>query len=122
MACERARVAIDDEAPPTPTIKVRLAASDHRSPSMPCTGQSNCFSFDMITTHCPHPLQSSLKKSVTVQCTPTEVFHYADSRAQCDASHLSRSNAILQAAKKDLLGIIQLQVASPLGKSCHCHQ
>lgn len=113
MAYERARVAIDDEAPPTPTLKVSLTASDHRSPSMPCTGQPNCFSFNLITYPHPHPLQSSLKKSVTVQCTPTEVFHYADSRGQCDASNLNRSNSILQAAKKDLLGIIQLQVAPP---------
>ncbi|XP_075885209.1 patatin-like phospholipase domain-containing protein 7 [Nelusetta ayraudi] len=76
MACERARVAIDDEAPPTPPTP---------------------------------PLKSSLKKSVTVQCAPSEVFHYTDSRGQCDSSHFSRSNSILQAAKKDLLGIIQLQ-------------
>lgn len=56
---------------------------------------------------------------MTVQCAPSEVFHYADSRGQCDSNHLSRSSFILQAAKKDLLGIIQLQVAPPPGKSRH---
>lgn len=48
-----------------------------------------------------------------MQCAPSEVFHYADNRGQCDSSHLSRSSSVLQAAKKDLLGIIQLQVAPP---------
>lgn len=42
--------------------------------------------------------------------TPSEVFHYTDSGGQSDAIHLSKSNTIFQAAKKDLLGIIQLQV------------
>uniref|UniRef100_A0AAQ5Z7K5 lysophospholipase n=1 Tax=Amphiprion ocellaris TaxID=80972 RepID=A0AAQ5Z7K5_AMPOC len=69
MACERARVTID-EAPPSP---------------------------------------SSLKKSVTMQHTPSEVFHYTDSGGHSDAIYLSKSSTILQAAKKDLLGIIQLQ-------------
>lgn len=42
--------------------------------------------------------------------TPSEVFHYTDSGGHGDAIHLSKSSTILQAAKKDLLGIIQLQV------------
>uniref|UniRef100_A0A8C7XBS8 Patatin-like phospholipase domain-containing protein 7 n=1 Tax=Oryzias sinensis TaxID=183150 RepID=A0A8C7XBS8_9TELE len=50
-----------------------------------------------------------LKKNVTMQHTPSEVFHYTDSGGQSDAIHLSKSNTILQAAKKDLQGIIQLQ-------------
>lgn len=45
-----------------------------------------------------------------MQHTPSEVFHYTDSGGQSDAIHLSKSNTILQAAKKDLQGIIQLQV------------
>lgn len=45
-----------------------------------------------------------------MQHAPSEVFHYADSRGHSDAILLSRSCSILQAAKKDLLGIIQLQV------------
>uniref|UniRef100_A0AAQ5YKD3 lysophospholipase n=1 Tax=Amphiprion ocellaris TaxID=80972 RepID=A0AAQ5YKD3_AMPOC len=52
---------------------------------------------------------SSLKKSVTMQHTPSEVFHYTDSGGHSDAIYLSKSSTILQAAKKDLLGIIQLQ-------------
>lgn len=45
-----------------------------------------------------------------MQHTPSEVFHYTDSRGQSDAIQLSKSTSILQAAKRDLLGIIQLQV------------
>ncbi|KAM9307343.1 patatin-like phospholipase domain-containing protein 7 isoform 2-T3 [Pholidichthys leucotaenia] len=52
-------------------------------------------------------LKSSVKKSVTMLPTPSEVFHYSDG-GDCDSAHLS-SSSILQAAKKDLLGIIQLQ-------------
>ncbi|XP_022624375.1 patatin-like phospholipase domain-containing protein 7 isoform X4 [Seriola dumerili] len=73
MACERARVTID-EAPSSPVIQ-----------------------------------KSSLKKSVTMLHTPSEVFHYTDSGGHSDAIHLSKSGTIFQAAKKDLLGIIQLQ-------------
>uniref|UniRef100_A0A669CDA8 lysophospholipase n=1 Tax=Oreochromis niloticus TaxID=8128 RepID=A0A669CDA8_ORENI len=57
---------------------------------------------------------SSLKKSVTMQHTPSEVFHYTDSGGHADATYLGKSSAILQAAKKDLLGIIQLQDPSLL--------
>lgn len=78
MACERARVTIE-EAPSSPI------------------------------TH-----KSSLKKSVTMQHTPSEVFHYTDSGGHADATYLGKSSAILQAAKKDLLGIIQLQDPSLL--------
>lgn len=45
-----------------------------------------------------------------MQHTPSEVFHYMDSGGHSDAVHLSKSSTILQAAKRDLLGIIQLQV------------
>ncbi|XP_030598678.1 patatin-like phospholipase domain-containing protein 7a [Archocentrus centrarchus] len=78
MACDRARVTIE-EAPPSPA------------------------------TH-----KTSLKKSVTVQHTPSEVYHYTDSGGHSDATHLNKSSAIFQAAKKDLLGIIQLQDPSLL--------
>ncbi|KAM9734388.1 patatin-like phospholipase domain-containing protein 7 isoform 1-T3 [Menidia menidia] len=73
MACERARVTIE-EAPSSPV-----------------------------------PYKSSLKKNVTMQQTPSEVFHYTDSGGQSDSVQLSKSNAIFQAAKRDLLGVIQLQ-------------
>uniref|UniRef100_A0A8C5DSE6 lysophospholipase n=1 Tax=Gouania willdenowi TaxID=441366 RepID=A0A8C5DSE6_GOUWI len=73
MACERARVAID-ESPPSPVFH-----------------------------------KSSLKKSVTMQQTPSEVFHYTDSGGHSGIIHLSKSSTILQAAKKDLLGIFQLE-------------
>ncbi|XP_068561962.1 patatin-like phospholipase domain-containing protein 7a isoform X2 [Cebidichthys violaceus] len=86
MACERARVTID-EAPPSPVTP-----------------------------------KSSLKKSVTMQPTPSEVFHYTDSGGHSDAIYLSKSCTILQAAKKDLLGIIQLQDPSLLDGRVTLHQ
>uniref|UniRef100_A0A8C9Y8C9 lysophospholipase n=1 Tax=Sander lucioperca TaxID=283035 RepID=A0A8C9Y8C9_SANLU len=86
MACERARVTIDE------------------APSSPVTPKSN------------------LKKSVTMQHTPTEVFHYTESGGHSDAIHLSKSCTILQAAKKDLLGIIQLQDPSLLEGRVTLHQ
>uniref|UniRef100_A0AAQ4RBX1 lysophospholipase n=1 Tax=Gasterosteus aculeatus aculeatus TaxID=481459 RepID=A0AAQ4RBX1_GASAC len=58
--------------------------------------------------------KSSLKKSVTVQQIPTEVFHCTDSGEHSDSTNCNKSGAILQAAKKDLLGIIQLQNPSLL--------
>uniref|UniRef100_A0A4W6CGQ2 lysophospholipase n=1 Tax=Lates calcarifer TaxID=8187 RepID=A0A4W6CGQ2_LATCA len=67
----------------------------------------------LISAHlfgCIHTHTSSLKKSVTMLHTPSEVFHYTDSGGHSDAIHLSKSSTIFQAAKKDLLGIIQLQV------------
>ncbi|XP_056288493.1 patatin-like phospholipase domain-containing protein 7a isoform X2 [Pseudoliparis swirei] len=66
--------------------------------------------------------KSSLKKSVTMQHTPSEVFHYTDSGGHSDAVHLSKSCTILQAAKKDLLGIIQLQDPSLLEGRVTLHQ
>lgn len=45
-----------------------------------------------------------------MQHTPSEVFHYTDCGGHSDAINLSKSSTILQAAKRDLLGIIQLQV------------
>ncbi|XP_061554413.1 patatin-like phospholipase domain-containing protein 7a isoform X2 [Phycodurus eques] len=86
MACERARVNID-ETPPSPASQ-----------------------------------KSSLKKSVTMQHTPSEVFHYTDSGGQSDAIHLSKSGTVFQAAKKDLLGIIQLQDPSLLEGRVTLHQ
>ncbi|XP_057674856.1 patatin-like phospholipase domain-containing protein 7a isoform X3 [Corythoichthys intestinalis] len=86
MACERARVNID-ETPPSPATQ-----------------------------------KSSLKKSVTMQHTPSEVFHYTDSGGQSDAIHLSKSGTIFQAAKKDLLEIIQLQDPSLLEGRVTLHQ
>uniref|UniRef100_A0A3Q3B3C6 lysophospholipase n=1 Tax=Kryptolebias marmoratus TaxID=37003 RepID=A0A3Q3B3C6_KRYMA len=52
---------------------------------------------------------SILKKSVTMQYTPSAVYHYSD--AGGGSIHHNKVNAIFQAAKKDLLQVIQLQVA-----------
>lgn len=53
--------------------------------------------------------QSILKKSVTMQHTPSAVYHYGD--AGGGSVHHSKVNAIFQAAKKDLLQVIHIQVA-----------
>uniref|UniRef100_A0A671UMR8 lysophospholipase n=1 Tax=Sparus aurata TaxID=8175 RepID=A0A671UMR8_SPAAU len=65
----------------------------------------------LITLFC-HFLspQSILKKSVTMQQTPSAVYHYSDA-AGGNASH-NRVNAIFHAAKKDLLQVIQIQDVS----------
>ncbi|XP_023687276.1 patatin-like phospholipase domain-containing protein 7 isoform X2 [Paramormyrops kingsleyae] len=86
MACERARVTIDDP-PSSPVIQ-----------------------------------KSILKKSVTMQQTPSAVFHYTDSGGRSDEVHPSKVNTIFQAAKKDLLGIIQLKDPSLLEGRVTLHQ
>ncbi|XP_030579602.1 patatin-like phospholipase domain-containing protein 7 isoform X2 [Archocentrus centrarchus] len=53
------------------------------------------------------PVKSILKKSVTVQQTPSAVYHYSD--AGGGSVYHNKVNAIFQAAKKDLLQVIQLQ-------------
>ncbi|XP_072227349.1 patatin-like phospholipase domain-containing protein 7 isoform X2 [Leuresthes tenuis] len=88
-----------------------------RSISMPtdCTGNDLNMAYERARVtieeapSSPVPHKSSLKKNVTMQQTPSEVFHYTDSGGQSDSVHLSKSNAILLAAKRDLLGVIQLQ-------------
>ncbi|XP_077479437.1 patatin-like phospholipase domain-containing protein 7a isoform X2 [Stigmatopora argus] len=92
MACERARVNID-ESPPSPATQ-KLHGN----------------------------MQPILKKSVTMQHMPSEVFHYTDSGGQSDNIHLSKSGTIFQAAKKDLLEIIQLQDPSLLEGRVTLHQ
>uniref|UniRef100_A0A3Q2PB03 lysophospholipase n=1 Tax=Fundulus heteroclitus TaxID=8078 RepID=A0A3Q2PB03_FUNHE len=64
---------------------------------------------------CIHKINwSTLKKNVTMQQTPSEVFHYTDSGGQSEAINVGKSSVVLQAAKKDLLGVIQLQDPSLL--------
>ncbi|XP_061763927.1 patatin-like phospholipase domain-containing protein 7a isoform X3 [Nerophis ophidion] len=69
-----------------------------------------------------HKLQSGQRKSVTLQHAPSEVFHYTDGGGQSDGVHLSKSSTIFQAAKKDLLGLIQLQDPSLLEGRVTLHQ
>ncbi|XP_040053745.2 patatin-like phospholipase domain-containing protein 7a [Gasterosteus aculeatus] len=92
-----------------------------RSTSMPtdCSGNDLNMARErarvaMDEASSPVTPKSSLKKSVTVQQIPTEVFHCTDSREHSDSTNCNKSGAILQAAKKDLLGIIQLQNPSLL--------
>uniref|UniRef100_A0AAR2J3N2 lysophospholipase n=1 Tax=Pygocentrus nattereri TaxID=42514 RepID=A0AAR2J3N2_PYGNA len=65
--------------------------------------------------------KSILKKTVTMQHTPSAVFHYTDSGGRSDV-HPSKVGAIFQAAKKDLLGIIPLQDPSLLEGRVTLHQ
>ncbi|KAM9744627.1 patatin-like phospholipase domain-containing protein 7 [Menidia menidia] len=59
-------------------------------------------------------VKSILKKSVTMQSTPSAVYHYSDDGVGGGSVHHNKVNAIFQAAKKDLLQIIQLQDPSLL--------
>ncbi|XP_061913043.1 patatin-like phospholipase domain-containing protein 7 isoform X2 [Entelurus aequoreus] len=70
----------------------------------------------------PATHKSGQKKSVTLQQAPSEVFHYTDSGGQSDGVHLSKSSTIFQAAKKDLLGLIQLQDPNLLEGRVTLHQ
>ncbi|XP_076835552.1 patatin-like phospholipase domain-containing protein 7a [Brachyhypopomus gauderio] len=71
----------------------------------------------------PSPVlhKSILKKTVTMQHTPSAVIHYTDSGGRSDV-HPNKVGAIFQAAKKDLLGIIQLQDPSLLEGRVTLHQ
>ncbi|KAG7490969.1 hypothetical protein JOB18_046196 [Solea senegalensis] len=83
-----------------------------RSLSLPVTGDT---SVTALSRSCdrdeaakddaaPHsPVKSILKKSVTVQQTPSAVYQYSD------AGPGNKVSAIFHAAKKDLLQVIQLQ-------------
>ncbi|MED6262205.1 hypothetical protein ATANTOWER_016082 [Ataeniobius toweri] len=62
----------------------------------------------------PLTQKSTLRKNVTMQQTPSEVFHYTDGGGQSDAINVGKGSTVLQAAKKDLLGVIQLQDPSLL--------
>ncbi|XP_030647689.1 patatin-like phospholipase domain-containing protein 7 [Chanos chanos] len=64
----------------------------------------------------PSPVihKSILKKTVTMQHAPSAVYHYSDSGGHSGHVHHSKVTAIFQAAKKDLLQIVQLQDPSLL--------
>ncbi|CAB1332657.1 unnamed protein product [Coregonus sp. 'balchen'] len=62
------------------------------------------------------------RKSVTMQHAPSAVFHYTDSGGRSDTVHPSKVSSIFQAAKKDLLGIIQLQDPGLLEGRVTLHQ
>uniref|UniRef100_A0A672HHZ1 lysophospholipase n=1 Tax=Salarias fasciatus TaxID=181472 RepID=A0A672HHZ1_SALFA len=60
----------------------------------------------------PSPVKSILKKTVTMQHAPSAVYHYSETGAQ--NVHYNKVNAIFEAAKKDLLQIIQIENPSLL--------
>ncbi|KAF7659022.1 hypothetical protein LDENG_00004540 [Lucifuga dentata] len=57
------------------------------------------------------PVKSILKKTVTMQHAPSAVYHYSDAGGHVTQNKIS---AIFQAAKKDLLQVIQIQDPSLL--------
>ncbi|KAM9447170.1 patatin-like phospholipase domain-containing protein 7 [Clarias gariepinus] len=75
-------------------------------------------SFEEVTVQKPelssNPYKSILKKTVTMQPAPSAVYLYSDTGGQSGHVHHNKVNAIFQAAKKDLLKIIQLQDPSLL--------
>uniref|UniRef100_A0A673JMM1 lysophospholipase n=1 Tax=Sinocyclocheilus rhinocerous TaxID=307959 RepID=A0A673JMM1_9TELE len=74
--------------------------------------KSHCpsFSSHLFISRVPLSLvQSIRKKSVTMQHSPSAVFHYSDTGGHSSHIHHCKVNAIFQAAKKDLIKIIQLQ-------------
>ncbi|XP_035292255.1 patatin-like phospholipase domain-containing protein 7 isoform X1 [Anguilla anguilla] len=66
--------------------------------------------------------KSILKKSVTMQQTPSAVFHYSESGGQGGHVPHSKINTIFQAAKEDLVRLMQLQDASLLEGKVTLHQ
>uniref|UniRef100_A0A8C3KJ90 lysophospholipase n=1 Tax=Calidris pygmaea TaxID=425635 RepID=A0A8C3KJ90_9CHAR len=64
-------------------------------------------------------LLSILKKTVTVTETPSAVFHYSDGQDSCNSKH---SEAIIEAAKKDLSTLMKLDDPSLLDGKVTLHQ
>uniref|UniRef100_A0A3Q2YJ86 lysophospholipase n=1 Tax=Hippocampus comes TaxID=109280 RepID=A0A3Q2YJ86_HIPCM len=85
------------------SLSTPIAVSGNRVPHsffstiVTCSSVFSCVCF----------LQSILKKTVTMQQSPSAVYHYSD--AGTGNYHHNKVNAIFQAAKKDLLQVIQLQ-------------
>ncbi|XP_014807848.1 PREDICTED: patatin-like phospholipase domain-containing protein 7 isoform X1 [Calidris pugnax] len=63
--------------------------------------------------------KSILKKTVTVTETPSAVFHYSDAQDSCNSKH---SEAIIEAAKKDLSTLMKLDDPSLLDGKVTLHQ
>uniref|UniRef100_A0A8C3KJS4 lysophospholipase n=1 Tax=Calidris pygmaea TaxID=425635 RepID=A0A8C3KJS4_9CHAR len=63
--------------------------------------------------------ESILKKTVTVTETPSAVFHYSDGQDSCNSKH---SEAIIEAAKKDLSTLMKLDDPSLLDGKVTLHQ
>uniref|UniRef100_A0A8C0VUA8 lysophospholipase n=1 Tax=Cyanistes caeruleus TaxID=156563 RepID=A0A8C0VUA8_CYACU len=65
-----------------------------------------------------HKTNSILKKTVTVTETPSAVFHYSAVQDSCNSKH---TDAIVEAAKKDLSTLMKLDVSNCKGNwLCFC--
>lgn len=109
MAYERARVTMDDPLPSPVHYKVMLLPDFFFFPHPPTIKLVYTWS-SLHLSALPSSFQSILKKTVTMHQAPSAVYHYTDSGGSSDVPP-SKVGAIFQAAKKDLLGIIQLQVS-----------
>lgn len=110
MAYERARVTMDDPLPSPVHYKVTILFA---------FTQTGTYVHDVHGIHLIY--QSILKKTVTMHQAPSAVYHYTDNGGSSDVPP-SKVGAIFQAAKKDLLGIIQLQVSGRRSyRECYTH-
>lgn len=91
------------ELPPNPVAYKVISHSFYH----PSTFTQFIHIFPLILFFCI--LKSILKKSVTMQPAPSAVYHYSDTGGHSGHVQHNKVNAIFQAAKKDLLKIIQLQ-------------
>ncbi|KPP73061.1 patatin-like phospholipase domain-containing protein 7-like [Scleropages formosus] len=105
---------VASESSPAPVRKAR-------SVSMPvdCSGGAGN---DLNMAYERARVTSILKKSVTMQDAPSAIFHYTDSSERSDHVQPNKVNAIFQAAKRDLLGLIPLQDPSLLEGRVTLHQ
>ncbi|XP_062398636.1 patatin-like phospholipase domain-containing protein 7 isoform X2 [Sardina pilchardus] len=128
----RDRVAAKHADPPSDTENVKHSPSNSpssifrksrslSSPADTCNSESTVeitktferpiLKEDSSASSVPH--KSVRKKSVTMQTSPSAVFHYSTNSPSGHVHH-SKVNLIFQAAKKDLLKVIQLQDTSLL--------
>ncbi|XP_033828279.1 patatin-like phospholipase domain-containing protein 7 [Periophthalmus magnuspinnatus] len=87
------------------SLSTPMAITDDMSATLNIVYERARVSKDETTAS--NPLKSILKKSVTMVHSPSAVYHYAEGGG--GHSQHSKVSAIFQAAKKDLLQVIQLQ-------------
>ncbi|KAI5613052.1 patatin-like phospholipase domain-containing protein 7 isoform X1, partial [Silurus asotus] len=100
---------------PSAAFRKSRSMSTPLESSLPAGGNDLSTGFEEVSVQktelppSPVAYKSILKKSVTMQPAPSAVYHYSDTGGHPGHVHHNKVNAIFQAAKKDLLKIIQLQ-------------
>ncbi|KAI1900623.1 hypothetical protein AGOR_G00051830 [Albula goreensis] len=114
------------ESPPVTFRKSRSMSTPTDSTGMSATDLDMAYERARVAIDDPpsSPIiqKSILKKSVTMQQTPSAVFHYTETGGQGGQAPKSKVNTIFQAAKKDLLRLLQLQNPSLLEGRVTLHQ